>query len=414
MPEPRKTLLRVNYNGRKLNSKINDYVESYTYTDVASGESDSISVSLHNIDMKWLNEYMPNKGDSITTDIILRNWTGNEKTKTFKCGSFTIDDVSLSGRPLSCSIGAGSAPANEDFKTTKKAKTWKNTNIKEIASKIAGSAGIALHYEAGTIPISEVEQDEADSSFLYSLCEKYGLAMKVYNNKLIIFDEERYEAKPNVAKISEKDIIGSWSYNTTLLGYYTGAKISYTDPDNSNTYSVEVGTKGRVYEFNSQVDNKYDAELQATAKMKKANKSVTTMNIKIVANTAIIASSVIEIVGLGKINGRYYVDKVKHSVGSSGYYMNLSLHKIQTKVTTPSASAAANAVNNASRTYTIKAGDTLWGIAKTYYGNSNIWNNINRIIAANIEVLDADARKYGHANSENGYWIFPGTVLVIP
>ena len=414
MPEPRETLLSVNYNGRNLNSKINKYIESYTYTDVASGESDSISVSLHNIDMKWLNEYMPNKGDSISANIILKNWTGSEKKKTFKCGSFTIDDISFSGRPLSCSIGAVSAPANEDFKTTKKSKTWKNTNIKEIASKIASNAGITLHYEAGTIQISEIEQDEADSSFLYSLCEKYGLAMKVYNNKLIIFDEERYEAKPNVATISEKDIIGSWSYNTTLLGYYTGAKISYTDPDNSNTYSVEVGTKGRVYEFNSQVDNKYDAELQATAKMKQANKSVTTMSIKIVANTAIIASSVIEIVDLGKINGRYYVDKVKHNVGSSGYYMNLTLHKIQTKVATKSAKAAADAVSNSSRTHTVKAGDTLWAISKTYYGNENILNNIEKIVVANKAVLDAEARKYGHTDSRNGYWIFPGTVLVIP
>lgn len=411
---PRKTTLNINYKGTKLKSTINNYIESYSYTDVASGESDSISVSMHNIDKKWINEYMPEKGDSISANIVMENWKKEGDRKTLKCGSFTIDDISFSGRPLTGNIGAVSTPANEDFKATKRTKTWQNTNIKEIASEIARNAGISLYYEAATIKISEVEQDEADSSFLYSLCQKYGLALKVFNNKLVIFDENVYEKKAKVATISEKDIVGSWSYNTTLQGSYTGAKLSYTNPDNDKTITVEVGSKGRVYEFNAQADSRYDAELQATAKVNQANRKITTMGMKIIANPAIIASSVIEVTDLGKISGKYYVDKVKHSISSSGYYMTLSLHKIQTRIATQSAEAVSEAISNSSRTYTVKPGDCFWAIARTYYGNSNIINNVNKIIDANIEVLDADARKYGHPNSQNGYWLFPGTVLVIP
>ena len=114
MAEPRITKVSIDYNGKKLKDKINDYIESFSYTDVASGESDSISVSLDNIDKKWLNEYMPEKSDSILANIIIKNWNKEGDKKTFKCGSFTIDDISFSGRPLSGIIGAVSVPADAD------------------------------------------------------------------------------------------------------------------------------------------------------------------------------------------------------------------------------------------------------------------------------------------------------------
>lgn len=414
MAEPRITKVSIDYNGKKLKDKINDYIESFSYTDVASGESDSISVSLHNIDKKWLNEYMPEKGDSITSNIIIKNWIKDGDKKTFKCGSFTIDDISFSGRPLSGIIGAVSVPADADFMSTKRTKTWRNVTIKEIASEIAKNAGITLYYEASSIKISELEQDNNDSSFLYSLCQKYGLAMKVFNNKLIIFDEARYEAKNPVATIDETDIKGSWNYNTTILGSYTGARISYTDPDSDETITVQVGSEGRMYEFNSQADSKYDAELQATAKVNQANRSITTMTIKIMANTAIVATSVIEITGLGKINGMYYVEKVKHTVSSSGYDMSLTLHKILNRIVTQSANAVSTALSGATGPYTVKQGDTLWMLATQFYGNRNILSNANKIYNANKDVIEAAAKARGLANSDNGHWIFPGTVLNIP
>lgn len=417
MASPRKTSLSINYKGKKLKSEINKYIESYSFTEVASGESDSISVSLHSIDGKWINEYMPEKGDSISSSIIVENWSKEGDKKTINCGSFTIDDISFTGRPLSGTIGAVSVPANEDFKATKRTKTWQNTNIKEIASEIAKSAGITLYYEAGTVKISEREQDATDSSFLSSLCTEYGLALKVFNNKLVIFDESVYEKKAKIATIKEEDIIGKWSYNTTLQGSYTGARLSYSDPDSDDTITVEVGNAGRIYEFSTQADSRYDAELKATAKVNQANKKITTMSVKVMptkANMAIIASSVVEIAGLGKLSGNYYVDKVVHNVSSNGYTIALTLHKVNTPMATPSAKAVSNAISNTSGNYTVKSGDNLWSIARAHYGNNNIVNNVSKIYNANKDVIEAAAKAHGLSSSDNGHWIYPGTVLIIP
>lgn len=44
--DPRKARIAIEYNGKALNQKITDLVEGFSYTDVASGSSDSINLSL--------------------------------------------------------------------------------------------------------------------------------------------------------------------------------------------------------------------------------------------------------------------------------------------------------------------------------------------------------------------------------
>lgn len=75
------------------------------------------------------------------------------------------------------------------------------------------------------------------------------------------------------------------------------------------------------------------------------------------------------------------------------------------------ATEAVKRPTSTSQTYTIKSGDTLWGIAVKSYGSGAKWKTI---YDANKEIIEKTAKKYGKKSSDNGHWIYPGVTLTIP
>lgn len=60
--------------------------------------------------------------------------------------------------------------------------------------------------------------------------------------------------------------------------------------------------------------------------------------------------------------------------------------------------------------YTVKKGDTLWDLAKKYLGKGTLYT---KIYNKNKTVIEATAKKHRKSSSDNGHWIYPGTVLEI-
>ena len=67
--------------------------------------------------------------------------------------------------------------------------------------------------------------------------------------------------------------------------------------------------------------------------------------------------------------------------------------------------------SNKKKTYKIVPGDTLCGISRKKYHTSSKWRAIYN---ANKSTIEKAARRHGMGNSDNGNWIFPGTVLKLP
>lgn len=87
---------------------------------------------------------------------------------------------------------------------------------------------------------------------------------------------------------------------------------------------------------------------------------------------------------------------------------------IKTSVVEPSTDT--NRPAKQSDTYTVKSGDTLWSIAQKFYGSGSKWK---AIYLANKSIIEKTARDRWRSvgidrGSENGHWIFPGTILTIP
>lgn len=130
---------------------------------------------------------------------------------------------------------------------------------------------------------------------------------------------------------------------------------------------------------------------------------------QVIADPNIVSNATIRMEGLGDVlTGNYYVESVTHVWSREGYSQ-----EIEVKTNTygavqgpePQPSAAATRDNRTesppeveeSQYYTVKPGDTLWAIAKSFYGNGGEYQKI------------ADANGIANANV-----ISPGQKLLIP
>ena len=419
--QARQSYVVVKYNGKDISKTITDYTEGFQYTDNASGKADTVKLTLNDRSGKWSGSWIPIQGDYVETTIRLTNWSSEGDNRKFNCGFFLLDDMEFSGPPSIASIGGISTPISTDFNVTEKSKTWKKTTVKGILKKIAASAGVGLYFSGQDYPIDELEQSgETDQAFAFKLCSSYNLAMKLYNKKIVVFDQTDYENKKANLTI-KKTQCDNWRIKKKMTKAYDGVSISYTDSKTEKTlkYKYMMRNGSRILKLNESAESLQDAEIKAKAKLLEHNRSCQTATLKVKGDTKYIASKCCNLSGFGKLDGKYYIDTVTHTKNPrGGYSCSLEMHLCivvkgvtVAKVDSGKTTKAASSSSAAGKTYTIVSGDTLWKISTKFLGNGSKYMQIYN---PNSGVIEAAAKSHGKSSSNNGHWIYPGTTLNIP
>lgn len=330
MANARYVTCEVLYDGKEVG--LSSRLMSLDYTDNSSGVSDEISLVFSGKNTDWLmSDFVPEKEHDLDVTFWLHNWKRSGDCLKYHCGNFTLDDITYSGSPRQCVIRGVSVPASTSFQVDPISKTWKKVTLKQIAEEMKLKYGMTdLFYWGGEPVIETVEQNnQADSTFLYDICEKQGMFLKIYKKALVIFDKAVYEPRGTTARFTEHDFDGKWTWNSTLNGTYTGADISYTDPKKKETIHVTVGQGPRLLHINEKAENEGEALRIAKARVNSENEKAVTMSFAAMGNPDVVATCNIEVYGMGRCNGKYFVDKVKQRVtGSGGYTMNVSAYRI--------------------------------------------------------------------------------------
>lgn len=328
----RRAEVELFYNGAAVTTKMADYQTEITYTDPASGEADSLDITIHDRERQWTTAWVPITGDTLSATIKAKDWEREGDTRVLPCGFFILDNFEFSGWPLAGTISAVSTPADGAFMATERTKTWENVTLQEIGKEIAARAGIELAWDVEGEPfaIKSVEQSEqTDCDFYMNLCDTYGLSMKVYAQKIVVYDREAYKEKDPAGTITEEDL-ESWSWAKNMAGTYTGGEFTYTDPSTEEEIKVTVGTGTRILKMSGKADSKADAERKITAAVNKANHGAAKITATITGNASLVASQCVTVVGLGKLSGKYFIDSIAHHVsGSAGYTMDLEMSLVE-------------------------------------------------------------------------------------
>ena len=404
----RRYAVNLIYNGVQATSEISPYLNSFTYTD-ALDESDTVSLNLTDREGRWAAGWIPQKEDRLSAEIVTENWNGGKEQKRISCGDFMVDDFRFSGPPDMLSISGISSPLNLDFKETRRYKTWAEATLFQIASEISGRYGLECVFEGADIPILKAEQSgQADGDFLKKTAQKYGFGMKTSSGRIILFEYALYESKA-AEKIIRKSDVRKWDYKSTMLGTYTGAKVSYTNPGTKETVEILVGKEGRLYKTNEKADNMADAERIGQNALRNANRKETTFSACMLPVTELYAGENVNLSGFGKMDGRYQIGKVLHQVGTGDYSLQISGWRLPEEAADEPKEDGQGTAGQG--TYVVQSGDTLWELSERFYGSPELYG---RLYQANREVIDREAKRRGKADSRNGYWIFPGTELEIP
>ncbi len=329
-------------NGKKLSEKqkkqspkeIRSFLNRFSFTGKADGEADSVELTLINSDGRWSKEWFPKRKDKIAAAIMMKAWKKGQSSKRFPCGSFLVDSIGFSGPPSLCTIGATSIPETSSFRATDRDKSWKNATLKEIAKKITSRYKMKLVFDGDDFSVGTVEQDgQTDCAFLTGLCHEYAYGIKMFKGKLIIYSKAKYEAKAVVGTITKR-MIKNYDYETNLCGSYTGAKMKYTEADSDNDTLVKVGVGNRWLTVNGSADSVAQARRKALAALNTENEKTTTLTISIRGNTRYNETDTVRIKGLNRLSGKYFIDEVHHDIdGAGGFTTQLSMHKVQKRVT---------------------------------------------------------------------------------
>ena len=93
-------------------------------------------------------------------------------------------------------------------------------------------------------------------------------------------------------------------------------------------FTCNIGTGPRILKSNAQAHTAAEAKVKLEAAVKNANHSETTLSFSTMGQPNLVAGQTINITGLGRANGKYYIDKATHSVGET-YTTAFECSKVQ-------------------------------------------------------------------------------------
>ena len=331
--------IQLKYNEIDSTDVVTEFLEEMTYTDFASGSSDSLSVTLYDQNGKWFRkDYFPGKNDWLKAWIYTEHWPIAPTNGKIYCGKFQIDHVQFSGYGERIMIEALSVPQKASFSFTQKNKTWKDMTVSAILKKITSKAGLGFMLAKGTPnpKVKEISQSgTTDLEFAYSLCSQYDLALKVYNDKLVVYDQTSYEKQKPSFTIDRKEIQGSYSIDAAINSKFDSVKMQYTNGKDSKTLTYAFKPKGstgsRTLFISSDADSLADAEKKAKAQLRQSMRESTKISISdMLGGARYAAGKVFALEGFGQLNGNYFIDQVTHSKGASKYTCSMEAHKVVT------------------------------------------------------------------------------------
>lgn len=306
---------KLKANDKDITQKISLNLINLSFDDKAKDESDEISISLNGLYAR------APFGDK------LELWLGFDE-KLFKCGTFSINNFSKNYSSKTTDIKATAINFASNIKN-KKSRTWENTNLSDIALKIATENNLKVKTNnANKAYIKhELQNNVSDIEFIYTLCAKYGFLACIKEQTLIIIEQKQAAQdgiKGGIKYTLDISELSDLNISIKNRNNYTGVKLTCQDIEQGIVKSVLSGNdKGCVYELKI-AGVKHDSEALnlANAKLNALNKGTFEGSFSMIGKN-LKAGANLKIKGIDE-KVIFSIKDVKHDFSLSAYTISVN------------------------------------------------------------------------------------------
>ena len=245
-----------------------------------------------------------------------------EENKEFYCGLFIVQNTTVY-QDGTLSISATATDFNESLKVMKN-KSYEKVSIKEIVESIAKEHGLKSKCDYNYIYLPYIAQtNESDISFLGRIAKDYHAVYSIKNNTIIFLRQDEKSILSTVT-IDAKECGG----NTPIIKnsnktFYKSVRLQYQDTKQNKVKTVQIGKEKPTYNVQDTFTDKGNLESKAKAKLQVLNKGIKTGSFKIYG-FAIYARSKLRLLHVKKEDDiTYHIDKIVHTLDSSGWNMSV-------------------------------------------------------------------------------------------
>lgn len=247
--DARRTRLVLTYNDKDITADISNYIESFSFTERArNGESDDLNIIVENTTGIWSNGWFPERGATLTAQIITENWNQSNDYDMLDCGSFEIDDLTDSGPVSTVSIGALSVGITSSIRGEARSKAWENFKLSGLVNEIAERHGFDVFFDSDYDPVIDRfdQKNESDLEFLIKIAEYIGVNVRLSHNKIIVYQERLYDGKDVSLTLSKnEDGFINHSFRASSADIYAACQVQFLDSKSGKLLTYQYTPDGR-------------------------------------------------------------------------------------------------------------------------------------------------------------------------
>lgn len=307
---------RIIADQQDITATIRDRLISLHVTDKTGVESDTAEITL---DDRNSAIEIPRTGAH------LEIYMGYQETGLYRMGSYTVDEVELTGPPTTMRIRAKAADMRQSLKSCK-LRNWDDITLGDLVATIAAEHGLIPRVGEflNAIHIPHLDQTyESDMHLLTRLAKQYDADAKPVDGRLV-FVEKGAAKSASGRPLNTIDInieqVHDWRWTLAERGKYARVVAHCRDIQQARDIYLHAGEGNPALCLRHSFPDKDTANKAAHARLTKEARGVRTLSLSLIGTPTLTAEAKLTLHGFRKgVDNSWVATQANHEISGSGY-----------------------------------------------------------------------------------------------